>query len=335
MKRWLTNIHHGSKLKRFFYNPYHIPFLLRSTNVLRQVIRQYRVNLVHTATSVVLDGAIAAALEEIPHVWHIRETIEPGKVWSFFLGAKVARRLINYFSNRIIVISEAIGKVYLTMPDNVGKIRIVHNAVDTALYDNKLDIPVLRQKLGIPLNAKLVGIVAQVVPLKRHEDFLRAAAIVRQSIPDSFFLSVGDNGNTSEYGQTVKKLLQELGLTERTVWLGFSDRIHEIYGAIDLLVLPSDEESFGRVAIEAMAARKPVVATTVGGIPEIVVDGETGYLVPPRSPDALAQAIIHLLNNPDLAQAMGQAGRRRVEQHFSLARYVDGVEAVYKELLSR
>jgi len=127
-------------------------------------------------------------------------------------------------------------------------------------------------------------------------------------------------------------LSRELGL-ERIAWCGFHERIQEVFSAIDLLVLSSEEEAFPRVIIEAMAARKPVVATAVGGVLEQVVDSETGFLVPPKSPSDLAQAITRVLKDPELAEAMGQAGRQRVEKYFSIDQYVDDVEEVYMELL--
>lgn len=333
MKRWLTNIHHNSKLKRFFYNPYHIPYLFRSAIKLRKIIRTYQVNLVHTSTSVVFDGAMAAFFEKIPHIWHIRETIESGQVWSFFLGASVARRLINQFSDRIIANSEAVGNAYQNIPDVSKRVRVIYNGLNIAPYNDDVDTVALRQKLGLPATVPLIGLVGQIVPRKRPEDFLKAAAIVQQTIPDSFFLVVGSDIDASEYGRTLRNLSEQLGLADRIVWLEFCDRVYEIFEIIDLLVLPSKDEPFGRVAIEAMAARKPVVATNVGGLPEIIVDGETGFLVPPKCPQKLAEATIRILNDPQLAVTMGQAGRQRVEQYFSLDQYVNGVEAVYKELL--
>jgi glycosyltransferase involved in cell wall biosynthesis len=335
IKPWPTRAHALPVLKRIFYNLYHIPYLLRSVIALIGVIRQQRVSLVHTQTAVVLDGALAAALAHVPHVWHIHEFIESGKFWRFLLGVKIARSVINRLSDRMIACSQVVSKPFLDTTHDARKIVVIHNAVALDLYDgNDCDVSALRQKLVIPVAAKVVGMVSSATPLKRHEDFLKAAVIVRRSVPDGFFLVVGGDWDLSKYGQSIKKLSQELGLAEQIVWLGFYEGIHEIFKAIDLLVLPSDEESFGRVLIEAMAARKPVVATAVGGIPEIVIDGVTGFLVPPRSPADLAQAIIRILNAPPLAEAMGQAGRRRVEEHFSASRYVDSIEGVYKELLN-
>ncbi len=332
IKPWITKAQEVSGPKRFVYNLYQIPYLIRSALGLKKIIRKYRVDLVYSLTSVIFDGALAAALANIPHVWHVHEAI--GGDLRFSLGTELARKLIARFSNIIIVPSKAIGEAYLQLSDSVQKVRVVHNGVDFKQYDGDVDVMRLRQEIGIPISAQLVGIVGQIVPRKRYEDFLSAAAIIQQTLSSSFFLVVGGGQDVSEYEHIVKKLSQELGLTERIIWLGFCNRIHEILRAMDILVFPSEEEPFGRVAIEAMAARKPVVATNVGGLPEIVVDGETGFLVPPRSPQKLAQSILRILNEPQLAAAMGQAGRQRVEQHFSMAQYVDGIEAVYKELLN-
>ncbi len=333
IKPWPTRAHALSGLKRILYNLYHIPYLLRAVIALIGLIRQYRVSLVHTQTAVVLDGALAAAFANVPHVWHILEFIESGKFWRFLLGAKIARSLINRFSHRMIACSEAVSKPFLNTTHDTEKIMVVYNAVDLDLYNHRdCDVSALRQKLGIPAAAKVVGMISSATPIKRHEDFLKAAVIVRQSVPDSFFLIVGDDWDASEYGRAIKKLSQELGLTEQIVWLGFCDTIHEVLIAIDLLVNPSEEESFGRVITEAMAAQKPVVATIVGGIPEIVIDRVTGFLVPPRSPADLAQSIIRILRDPQLAEAMGQAGRQRVEKFFSANQYVENIEKVYLEL---
>lgn len=332
IKPWPTRAHALSILKRILYNVYHIPYLLSAVIALIGVIRQYRVTLVHTQTAVVLDGALAAAFTNVPHVWHIHEFIESGKFWRFLLGVGIARSLINRFSHRMIACSEAVSKPFLNTTRDTDKIVVVHNAVDLDLYDN-CDVSALRQKLGIPAAAKVVGMVSSATPVKRHEDLLRAAVIVQQSVPDCFFLVAGADWDGSEYGQSIKRSSQKLGSAERIVWLGFYERIHEIFKVIDLLVLPSEEEAFPRVLIEAMAARKPVVATAVGGVPEIVIDGLTGLLVPPKSPVDLARTMIRILKDPGLAEAMGQAGRRRVEKYFSADHYVENVERVYLELL--
>jgi glycosyltransferase involved in cell wall biosynthesis len=332
MKRWLPHPS-ATGLKRLFYSPYQFPFLLRSAVILRDVIRQHHVDLVHTQTSVVFDGALAAAWANVPHVWHLHEALESGKEWKFFLGTKFARNLISRFSARIISTSEAIRRLYLDTTQDKEKLHVVYNGVDLSLHDSDVSGATFRLKLGISPGVRLVGMIAQMVPRKRQEDLLRAAVIVQQSVPDSFFLLVGGDLDTP-YARGVQKLSQDLGLAERIVWLGFHQPINEVFKAIDLLVLPSVQESTPRVIIEAMAACRPVVATAVDGVPELVVDGVTGFLVPPQSPPDLARAMIRVLQEPALAKAMGQAGRERAERNFSLDQYVNNIEEVYLELLA-
>lgn len=332
LRPWLTNYHTG--IKRKLYNLYHLPFLFRATVTLVKIIRHYQVDLVHTVNSVVFDGALAAAVAGVPHVWHIREALDPSGFLKFSFGFKLARTLIKLFSRRVIVISNAIGRFYLNTSSDANKIRVVYNAIDLSLYDDDPNPRDIRQMLKIPATAKVVGLVGQMRPWKRHEDFLRAGVIVKQSVSDVFFLVVGGDFDASEeYAQKIRMLSSDLGLAEQIAWLGFYDRIGQVFKAMDLFVLPSETEAFGRVIIEAMALSKPVVATTVGGIPEIVVDSVTGLLVPPRSPEKLAEAIIKILKDPLLAAAMGQAGRQRVEQNFTVEKYIDNVIAVYQELL--
>lgn len=332
LRPWLTNYHTG--IKRKLYNLYHLPFLFRATLALIKIIRHYQVDLVHTVNSVVFDGALAAAVAGVPHVWHIREAIEPGGFLKFSFGLKVARSLMKLFSGRVIVISKAIGHFYLNTSNDANKIRIIYNGIDLSLIDDNSDPKDIRQILGIPLTAKVVGMVGQMRSWKRQEDFLRAAAMIKQFVPDTFFLVAGgDPDAPDEYTRSMRRLSAELGLEEQIKWLGFHDKIGQIFKAMDLFVLPSETEAFGRVIIEAMALSKPVVATTVGGIPEIVVDGVTGLLVPPRSPEKLAEAIIKILKDPHLSATMGQAGRQRVEQNFTVEKYIDNVIAVYQELL--
>lgn len=329
---WLTDYHKG--IKRKLYNLYHLPFLFRATIAVLKIIRHYQVDLIHTTNSVVFDGALAANISGVPHVWHIREAIEPGGFLKFSFGFKLARCLIKLFSSRIIVISKGIGRFYLNRSSDANKVRVIYNAIDLSLYDRNSDPKDIRQILEIPANAKIVGMVGQMRPWKRHEDFLRAGVIVKQAVPDVFFLVVGGDFDThDEYGPRIRDLSSELGLEEQIAWLGFYDNIGQVFNIMDLFVLPSETEAFGRVLIEAMSLSKPVVATTVGGIPEIVVDDVTGLLVPPRSPEKLAQAIIKILKDPSLAAAMGKAGRQRVENHFTVEKYIDNIVALYQELL--
>jgi len=140
---------------------------------------------------------------------------------------------------------------------------------------------------------------------------------------------VGDG----EYRKRLENLRKELGLNENVIFAGNREDIPQILADIDIFVLSSVSEGFGRSAAEAMACAKPVVATKVGGVPEVVDDGITGSLVLPKNPNALAEAIITLLQNKEKAQRMGQAGRKRVEKMFSLQKNIRQTEEIYEEIL--
>jgi glycosyltransferase involved in cell wall biosynthesis len=326
LKPWLTK---AQGVKRVLYNLYQIYYIIHSVRQIKNAIERFNIDLVHTTTAVVVDGALAARLAGVPHVWHIQEIVGAGIIGNFFLGTQVAWSIIDYLSDKIISISKAVASPY---PGNRNKISIIYNGVDLDKFSFPPDAGDLRQTFALAPDAPLVGLLAQILPGKRQEDFIVAATLVHPLFPKAQFLIIGGE-ITSSYGRFLQALSHRLGATDYIVWTGFLQNPIPVLQQLDIVVLPSKEEGFGLVLIEAMAAGKPVIGTLCGGIPEIVVDGETGLLVPPESPHELAKAISTLLKNPDLARRMGQAGRRRVEKHFSVDPYVENVEKVYLELL--
>jgi glycosyltransferase involved in cell wall biosynthesis len=178
--------------------------------------------------------------------------------------------------------------------------------------------------------------VAQFVAWKGHMDFLRAARLVADTYPTARFLLVGDPEWHAEpgYVESLRSLVQQLRLTEHVHFLGQREDMPQVYAAFDILVVASWAEPFGKVLVEAMAMGKPVVATDAGGPPEIVEDGRTGLLVPPRHPHRLAGAIQRLASDPDGAQRMGQRGRQRIQGRFGAECYVREIEEQYGQLLA-
>jgi glycosyltransferase involved in cell wall biosynthesis len=175
----------------------------------------------------------------------------------------------------------------------------------------------------------LAGVVAALRPEKGHRTFLRAAALVAREHPSAKFVLFGDGSERA----ALVALASELGIAERVIFAGDRDDIPECLAALDLLVLPSDFESLPNAILEAMAAARPVVATRVGGTPELVEDGQTGYLVPVGDPAAMARRIVELLRDPAKRRAMGEAGRARAGRDFSPATMKQKLEAMYDRLL--
>jgi glycosyltransferase involved in cell wall biosynthesis len=167
--------------------------------------------------------------------------------------------------------------------------------------------------------------VARLDPQKGLGDLLEAAA----RVPDASFVVAGDGPDRERLGETARSL----GLHDRVCFLGHRDDVPDLLRSCDVFVLPSLYEGFPLSVLEAMAAGKPVIATAVGGTPEAVSDGETGFLVPPGDPSALAAAIRAVLSDPVLARRLGSAGRERACRTFSAAEMVRHVVRLYEDIL--
>jgi len=313
-----------------------IPFLICSVWRLLELIRRFDIDWVHTNSLVIIDGALAARLSGIPHVWHAREVFTEESPYHFLfghLGHRIALSLIDYLSDRIIAISSAVGHS-LSHTNRLFRSIVVYNAVEVSVADTSGARERIRKLLSIPTGVYLVGEVARLAPIKGYDDYVRAAAQVHQAMPNTRFVAVGD-ALSEAYQQSISELIARLGMERDISLLGFRHDVADIMGALDLLVLPSHYEPFGRVLVEAMAAGKPVIGTNVGGIPEIIENGTNGLLVAPGSPDALAGAIIKILQNPDMARRMGAAGRELAKARFGPERYVAQIQGVYEGLIEK
>lgn len=209
-----------------------------------------------------------------------------------------------------------------------SSIRVVHNGIDLsryAIYEGK---HVVRTELGIRADQHVIGTVGNLFAVKGQIYLLRACQEVARAFP-SFVLLVAGEG---EQLSILEKEASDLGIADNVKFMGFRDDIPSLLQAVDVFVLPSLSEGLPLSILEALSLQKPVVATNVGGIPEIVEDGTTGYLVPPRNPEALAEKILLLLRHPEIAANVGQAGRKKVEKDFGLEKMVREYQSLYEEL---
>ena len=299
--------------------------LLRGSLALTKVIRRQRVDIVHSnVMRASFYAALAATLTSRPLVWHVRDIHPPAERWY--------ARLMCRRAKRVIAISQAVAAV-LPCP---AKVAVVYNGLDLEEYPPDLDGTPARAELGLPTDAAVAGIVGRLQPWKGQDRFLRAAARVAQQLPQTRFLVVGGAifGGGAAYETRLRQLAADLGLAERIVFTGHREDLPPLLAALDVLVHCSDAEPFGRVLIEGMAARRPLVAFADGAVPEIVQHGETGLLVQPGDEQALAAAMVELLSDRQRCRRMGAAGRRRVAEHFTAAQTARSVEAVYSHLLN-
>lgn len=273
-------------------------------------------------------GTLVARAAKVPVVIASRRSLghfKAKKIHYLFI-----ERIVNRKTDLIIANSEAV-KADVIRQEKVspGKIIVIHNGIEAAPYEKPVDTAAKRKELGIPPNASLIGVIANLIHYKGHKYLIEAAATVQKVVPDARFLLIGEG----PMRQTIETQIEELGLAENFILAGTRRDVVELLAAMDISVLPSLEEGFSNTILESMAAGRPVVATAVGGNPEAVVDGVTGFLVPPRSSEALAQAILGLLGDREKAGSMGRAARERVRQEFTMGKMVGEMEAVYDKIL--
>jgi glycosyltransferase involved in cell wall biosynthesis len=232
---------------------------------------------------------------------------------------------------RIVAVSSAVKDVLVDYGVDPARVEVVYDGTDPFRYRAGLDRARVRRELGVPDGAPLVGKVANFYPgWKGHDTFLAAAQVVLRTLPEARFVLVGKSTDS----ETMRSWVAAAGLSERVILAGYRTDVPDVLAALDVLAnCPRAREGLSVAILEALAAGRPVVATRVGGIPEIVRDGETGLLVPPDDPEALAGAIVRMLSDPALASRLGSNGARLVREHFTLDSMVEGNERVYREVL--
>lgn len=188
-----------------------------------------------------------------------------------------------------------------------------------------------REKLGLRRGDRLLGIVARLTEQKGHACLLHAMRSVLEAYPATHLAIVGDG----ELRHSLEALTATLGLQKQVHFLGLQPDASQFISEFDIFVHPSLFEGFGLVFLEAMAAARPIVATRVSAIPEIVLDGETGLLVPPGEPEALAKALCRLIDNPELAEEFGRYGRQRLEERFTVDKMIEATLRVYQQVLQK
>ncbi|MBK7643650.1 MAG: glycosyltransferase family 4 protein [Planctomycetes bacterium] len=297
----------------------------------RWLIRAQQASLVHTNTAVVLSGALAARAESVPHVWHVHEILERPR-----LVAGLLARTVSGLSQRVVCNSHATAaNLSALFPPVAERCRVVHNGIPD--FTRTPARAAARAALGIDPGDECVALVGRINHWKGQGLLLDACARLRARHPRLRLLFCGDAPpGQPALLEALEARIAHSTLAERVLRLGFREDVEQVYAAADVVCVPSTlPEPFGLVAAEAMALERPVVAAAHGGLPEIVVEGETGLLVPPRDPEALARAIGSLLDDPARAAALGRAGRARQREHFSLESHVRALEALYAELLPR
>jgi glycosyltransferase involved in cell wall biosynthesis len=295
---------------------------------LRRQLRAGHVDLVQTNTNFAhLYGGLAARLAGVPCIWYFHDLIETDRLRGSL--ARVWRWLARGLATQVVGVSQAVIDALALGPRA--------SVIYTGLHlPDRVPLPDLRAKLGLTPDAKLVGYIGRIGYVKALDVLVKAAQRVVEAQPTTHFVLFGE----AMFGeQQVKRdlmaLVDQVQLTNHWHWLGYDPQATARLPELDVLVLPSRREALPLVLLEAGMMGKAVVASRVGGIPEIVVDNETGLLVSPENPGELAAAIMRLLCDPLLAVAMGRRAKQRIVTQFDPARYYSEFLALYARFSSR
>jgi glycosyltransferase involved in cell wall biosynthesis len=238
-----------------------------------------------------------------------------------------ALRELTPSMDRLVAVSRAIVAKIAEERGGLAPVSLVYNGVDLDRYDHQEPCCTLHEEYGMEPGAQVVGVVARLEPEKGHPTLLEAWPAVLRACPSTYLLIVGEGSRRD----ALEAQARELRIAHRVVFTGRRDDIPAVTAALDVAVLPSYREAQGLTILEAMALSRPVVASNVGGIPEMVEDGVTGLLVPPRDAPALATAITRLLRDHPLADTLAKAGHDLVHDRFCIQLMVNAIESIYDD----
>jgi len=322
-----THVHALPPWRKGKYWPL-IPFhLLRLKRWARDLeIKLFHCNEIYPTPYAVWAGRRLA----IPTVSHMRLSITPRLIRNYHLGR----------ADRVVVVSHAAAEPFRrAWKDFEKRVRVIYNGLDVAAWAKEAGPrekarAEVRRRLGIPTDALLVGQVGLISRRKQQHLLVEAARRLAQRRPDWHFLVVGDpSPNEHDYADRVAGEVEAAGLAGTVSFWPFQRNVAPIFAALDINLLISADEGFGRVAIEAGALGVPTIGTRVGGIPEVVADGETGLLVDVADAQGLAEAIERLGNDAALRRRLGEAARKRVEGEFTIEKHAQRVMDLYDEML--
>jgi glycosyltransferase involved in cell wall biosynthesis len=229
--------------------------------------------------------------------------------------------------DQLIAVSKMIEQKLVDEGRTATPVRRIYNGVDLSRYDEQEPCCTLPEEYGFEPGSKLVGVVARLEPEKGHPTMLEAWPAVLRAVPDAYLLFIGEGSRR----EALEAQARELRIAHRVVFTGRRDDVPAVTAALDVAVLPSYREAQGLSILEAMALSRPVVASNVGGIPEMIEDGVSGVLVPPHDAEALATAVSRLLLDHPYADTLGRAGHDLVHDRFCIELMVSAIQSIYDE----
>ncbi len=292
----------------------------------RRLLDEEHVDLIHAHEfDTNVQGTFVAAISGIPLVATVHGKHYFWEKWRRCLAYRWVSRQAT-----MVAVSEDLKQFIV---EKVGacpeRITVLYNGVDVPMPPKQVEVDACRKELRLPQGDQIVGVVGNLYPVKGHQYLIEGIPAVLKKCPNTSFVFAG----RGQLEKELKDQVHRLGLDERVHFLGLRQDISTILALLDVFVLPSLSEGLSMAILEAMMAGKPVIATRVGGNPEIVLDGETGFLVPPRDSQTLADQLVTLLTNKEQAAQFAARGKRRAEGQFSLQTMVHAYQSLYDKCL--
>lgn len=295
-----------------------------AVRMLRNLMEELKPSLIHVNDLWWVPQTLRALpAARVPVVAHLRQDLDVSKVAQYELA-----RL-----DCVLAVSKQVAGTLEAGGVQRERIRVLHSGLDGRWIVTEVEGAGsgVRQQLGIADQAVVIGTVGNIFPRKGYDIMLRALPEILTAVPDVHYLVLGQGDE--EHERSLRHLCRDLGLTARVHFLGFERQVRALLDAMNLYVQPSLMEGFGIAVLEAMAREKAVVASRTGGLPDIVVNGETGLLVPPGDIGELAKAVTALLKDPDGRKEMGRKGKLRVMKQFTVEAMMNGLSSVYAGLI--
>ncbi len=295
-------------------------------------LKRERFSLIHThGYKANILGGTAAKLAGVKGVATVHLHTETSYRLKLY---KIIDLLALRFFPKIIAVSESLRQYLIAAGLPPKKVVTVHNAVDSRIFASGVSFhnyKTLKTRLGIGSHQHIVSVIGRLTSQKGHRYFLESAKRILEVLPETRFLVVGDGPLREE----LERLSLSLGIAQAVRFLGYRQDIATLMSMSDVIAMPSLREGLPYVLLEALALARPVVGTQVGGIPEVIKHGETGFLVPPKDSESLTEAIIQVLKNSEEAARLGERGRELISQEFNVETMVRKIAAVYAEVLSK
>jgi glycosyltransferase involved in cell wall biosynthesis len=289
---------------------------------LARLLRRLRVDVVntHSGRDTLLAGIAARLIPNRPRIVRTRHLILP----------ITSKATYSVLPDHVVCVSHAVEEYLAGAGVPRAMLSTIPTGVDTARFDPAATEATLRTELGIAADVPLIGTVAILRMKKGYQDLIAAIPRVLAAVPDAHFVFAG-NGPQRD---NIERALAEARINDRVHLLGLRSDIPQVLKSLDVFVLPTHQEALGTSYIEAQAMGVPVIGTRVGGVPDTMIEGETGLLVPPHDPPALADAIIALAGDCERRQRMSAAGRRWVLEEYTVERMAERMHALYERVLA-